>query len=840
MEEKIVLIDGNSILYRAFYALPLLKNKEGAYSNAIYGFLNILTKVITEYQPKYLGIAFDAGKITFRHSLYAEYKGTRKPMPEELRSQLQPLKQILQTMGIKVIEKNGIEADDILGTLAARFDLPTSIVTGDRDSLQLISSTTQVYLTQKGISDIKIMTEKSLLETYHIEPWQVVELKALQGDASDNIPGVPGVGEVTAQKLIATYKCIDSVYEHVDEIKGKLKEKLIEGKELAYLSKQLATIDCKADIPCELNDLLYEFPFSKKVYDILETFNFTSILQRANLFAEAKQEKREITLQRIRVGSTNELQEFLSKCEKIKDVCLYANEVGVQVYVNNTLVDIFYENMCANDIYKTFAVILEDASIEKIVFDAKSLMHALKKVKVSLNNYFDLCIAYNITAGVGVKNETSLISKFQCEISHIAYDMYKMKMHLAEQIKDKNQTYLFYDVEMPLVKTLFDMEVYGFKVDVNRLLELQTNYETEIVSLTKEIYELAGKEFNINSPKQLSELLYDELKLKHNKKKSTDIENLQTILNDHPIIEKIIRYRKVAKLQNTYIEGMLPHIEADGAIHTNFKQSLTNTGRLSSTEPNLQNIPIRTEESREIRSMFVARDVKHVLIDADYSQIELRLLAHFSQDPALLKAFDEHLDIHKQTAMKLFHVDENLVTPEMRRIAKIVNFGIIYGMSDYGLSEDIHVSVSEARKYIENYYTSHPYVKTYMDKVVADAKQTGFVQTYLNRIRNVLEVTSSNYMIRTRAERIAQNMPLQGTAADIIKVAMVRVSEKLKKDELKARLIMQVHDELIVDCPEDEVDVVTKLVKNEMQQAVALRVPLEVDITTSYRWSEGH
>ncbi|MEG1581958.1 MAG: DNA polymerase I [Clostridia bacterium] len=844
MSNKIVLIDGNSIFYRAFFALPMLKNDKGEISNAIYGFANILVKAIIDIKPTHIAVAFDVSRHTFRNDIYAEYKGTRKPMPDELRSQIIPLKKMLKTMGICMLEKEGLEADDIIGTIAKRFNDETIIITGDRDALQLISPSTTIYLTQKGISDIKIMNEKSLLETWQIEPWQVTELKALQGDTADNIPGVVGIGEVTAKKLISEYKSLSGVYSNIENITGKLKEKLVQGKAMADISLLLGTINQDIDIECSLKDMEYIFPFNKETHEFMQDYNFRSLLKRTDIFQANEDFEQQVFAESINIINYADMIACLQKCENAKILAfeIGENEIhfsdGKSDYVINIKLDLLSASLTDKDFFKESKKFIENKEITKIVFDSKWTMHFLENYEICMNNYFDVSIAVHLVDGLSIKDFSSVASKHMTDNNALA--LCTLKVDLEKQLNKLSMTELYYKVELPLTKVLFDMEVHGFKVDVNKLEELGEKYKNELSLLTTKIYKEAGHEFNINSPKQISEVLFNELNLKHNKKMSTDVERLEEIQNDHEIVPLILRFRKLAKLNNTYIDGLKQHLDKNNFIHTTFKQTLTTTGRLSSTEPNLQNIPIRSDESREIRSMFVASDEDSVLIDADYSQIELRLLAHFSQDENLLYAFSHGHDIHTQTASKVFGISEELVTKEMRRIAKIVNFGIIYGISDFGLASDIKTSTWKAKEYITTYFNVHPKVRKFMDDIVRDAKDTGSVSTILGRTRNMVDITASNYLVRSRAERAAQNMPLQGSAADIIKLAMIGVSSSIISHKLKAKLIMQVHDELIIDCPINEELIVTEIVEKEMVNAIKLSVPLTVDICSSYRWSEGH
>ena len=847
MSNKLVIIDGNSIFYRSFYALPLLANSKGEYSNAVYGFAIQILHIIQNIKPKYMVVAFDASKKTFRNNIYSEYKATRKPMPDELRSQLEPLKKMLKLMDIQIAEKEGLEGDDIIGILSKKFlDTETIIVTGDRDSFQLVDDVTSVYFTKKGTSDVKIINKKTLKNEYGVSPEQFIDLKALQGDSSDNIPGVPGVGTKTATDLILKYGNLDNIYNNIDNITGKLKEKLIQGKELAYLSKELSTIVTKGEIDISLKDLEYEYPFSEPVYEFFKYYEFKTLLKNPSSFDLSKGERNEETYNIENYADNEKLQKTIELIKKRHDFSLFfdKNEIHISLgeteIVFSTTADLITKAINVNEFFENTKEIFESNSIKKICFDAKQDMYYLKQFNIELNNYFDISVAKYLVDGVPVDSIKDVF--FDDEIKFIATKIYKFYTEYNQKIIDEKLQFLFNQVEIPLVKVLFDMENYGFKVDQEILLSLKQKYNLELENLEKEIYNLAGVKFNINSPKQLGEILYDKLGLysKTKKKKSTSAENLEEIKNEHEIVPYILRYRKVAKFLSTYISGLYPHIDKNDFIHTYFKQTLTTTGRLSSVEPNLQNIPIRSEESREIRSMFVASSKDSVLVDADYSQIELRLLAHLSQDPVFVDAFNKNEDIHTKTACTVFGVQENMVTKEMRRMAKVVNFGIIYGISEYGLADDLKISPREARVFINNFYEKHPAVKKFMDNAILSAKETGEARTLFGRKRKMFDINSSNFMIRSRAERASQNMPLQGTAADIIKIAMVNTYNALKEKGLRAKLIMQVHDELIIDSPIEELDEVKKLLKQQMENAYKLIVPLVVDIASSYRWSDGH
>lgn len=847
MDTKIVLIDGNSLFYREFFAMPLsMRNALGQPTNAVYGFATILIKVIETLKPTHIAVAFDVSKKTFRNEIFSDYKAGRKPMPEDLRSQIAPLKKMLQSMNICFLEKEGLEGDDILGTLSSRFKgEEILIVTGDRDCFQLVSKTTKVFLMRKGLSDVKIVDERFLLDEFKLLPSQMVELKALAGDSSDNIPGAKGIGDKTALNLVQKFGSIKNIYKSIDEIQGKLRENLIESRDIVDISLRLAKIDTQVDIECTLRDMEFDFPFGEKTLEFFKENGFRSLLKREELFEMQGREKKTTHAKVEEIDSLVLLRQFL-KSTKTElsifprgDVIFLSNGNGEFVCdVSQSLVGGKFSKA---QFWNEFSSVLSNPKIVKISFDCKSLFHMIADdSSVLVENYFDISIAKYLVDGNVVKDVSDVFVALDLDESAPASSLISARKVLMEKIEELGMHRLFYDIELPLAHVLFEMERVGFRVDIQKMDELGEKYTEELEDLTRQIHFLAGHEFNIKSPKQLGEVLFDELRLAASKKKSTNIDALEYIEDRHPIVPLVMRYRKVAKILSTYIDGLRPHIDEKGFVHTNFKQTITTTGRLSSTEPNLQNIPIRTDESREIRSMFVASSPQHVLIDADYSQIELRLLAHLSGDESLIEAYRNNEDIHTKTASNIFGVEPKSVTSLMRRTAKIVNFGVIYGISDFGLSSDLKITLVNAKNYIENYFKMHPKVDEYMKAQVAFAREKGFVSSMFGRMRKMMDINSPNYIIRSRAERASQNMPLQGSAADIIKVAMVNISAHLKKIDSKARLIMQVHDELIVDCPETESEVVREIVDLEMESAIKLSLPLVADTQVSYRWSEGH
>ena len=847
-KEKLVLIDGNSLINRAFYALPLLKNSSGEYSNAVYGFCNILIRLIETEQPKYMAVAFDLGHPTFRHDMYAEYKAGRKKMPDELASQLPVLKQTLSAMNITFVEQKGIEADDLIGTLAKKFDIETIVVSGDRDLFQLVDSTTSVWFTKKGISEAVIVSPQNIKEIYGVNANQVVELKALMGDSSDNIKGVAGVGDKGAKNLIEKYGTVENLYSHLDEISGSLKQKLIDGRESCFLSKTLATIKTDVELPYKLDDLTFDFPFKKDVYEIFNHYEFWSILKRTELFDtnEVKVEKKTTSTKLI--DDEKKLDDLVKNLSTTKEFSIHI--INNEIHVANSK---FEENIVKIDekllnfaqILQKFANLLKNNQINKIVLNAKNLMHELAKYDVQIDGVeFDANLALYLLSGSQKTNYDAKMfaEKNGYDENNIAVSLFASKSGLLQELEKEGMIDLYNKIELPLVSVLFDMEQSGFKVDIEELSKLNQQYSDELKKLTEKIYLDAGEEFNIKSPKQLSVILFEKLALKlpRNMKKSTGVEVLERLIAEHPIIEKILRYRKIEKLNSTYIEPFLQLAEKDThLIHTLFNQTLTSTGRLSSSEPNLQNIPVRDEEGKLLRKIFIPREKNGKIITSDYSQIELRLVAHFSQDKKLLEAYKKNIDIHAQTASDIFEVPLEFVNDKMRRDAKAVNFGIIYGISDYGLAQNINCSRQEAKLFIEKYFQTYVGVKQYMENCVAKAKEVGYVSTLFGRKRNIEELKSENYMTRQFGERAAMNMPLQGTASDIIKIAMINVSKCFKEKNLKSKLILQIHDELIVDTYPGEEKIVKEILVHEMENAVKLSIPLIAQIGEGNSWFEA-
>ncbi len=829
--DKFVIIDGNSLINRAFYGLPMLRSLSGRPCNAVFGFLNMMMSVITTEHPKYLVCVFDAGHHTFRNELYAEYKGNRDKMPEDLAEQLPMLKEVLTAMNILILQQNEIEADDIIGSLTRKFNEEFILVSGDKDLLQLIKPHTTVWLTQKGISNVLKVDEAVLKSEFNLKPYQVIELKAIMGDSSDNIPGVIGIGKIGAQKLIDEYKDLDNVYANLENITGKTKEKLINGKDLAYLSKQLATIKLDVNLNCTLDDCTLKLPFNEKVYELMHELDFKSILNKKEYFSSTKiEEKAEenIVAEIIEIDSTLAFDEMLKNLTSSFAMHLdnFTLSIGCndKEYLLYTTGEVFAQN-----ILKLKSLCEGDK--QKICFDAKSLMHFLDHYNIELNNYFDLSIAIYIAnemdAEISLEDALKL-NKISTNAK--ANTLIKLKEKYITKLINNSQLKLYSDIELPLVKVLFDMEKTGIKVDIDHIKALSKSYHDELKLLTSKIHELAGEEFNVNSPKQLQFILFDKLKIEYKGKKGTSIEVLNDIKDKHEIVNYLIRYRKIAKLISTYLDGLLNDVSADGKIHTTFMQRTTATGRLSSREPNLQNLPIRDDEGRNLRKMFSSSFENGSVISADYNQIELRLIANFSKDENMIADYLSGKDIHAATASKIFNLPLKEIDANKRRIAKSVNFGIIYGISAFGLSQNIGMPPREAGKFINKYMEVYPKIKTYGDQCVLDARNNGYVSTIMGRIRHLPEINSNNFNIRSFAERVAKNMPLQGSASDIIKIAMVRVYNRLKKENLKSKLIIQIHDELIVDCAHGESEKVVNILKQEMENVVHLTVPLIVNV----------
>lgn len=829
--EKFVIVDGNSLINRAFYAMPPLKSLSGKPSNAIFGFLNMILSVVTNEKPKYFVCVFDAGKHNFRHDMYAEYKAGRDKMPEDLHSQLLDLKEILKTMGVKVIEKNEIEADDIIGSLTRKFNEEFILLSGDKDLLQLINDNTTVWLTQKGISNVNKVDEKVLKTEFNLKPFQVIELKSIMGDSSDNIPGVPGIGKVGAEKLLAEYEDLDNVYKNIEKLPKGMQEKLNKNKELAYLSHKLATIKLDVDIDCSLDECEFKLPLNAEVYSIFKEYDFKSFLNRKELFdsvCETKEVK-EVQMDIVEVDSQEKFDNMLNSLKDSISVVLSDMFLNISnrdkefvIYVNG---DLFNKNLDA--IRKLFA-----SNMEKICFDAKQLMHDLEIFDIEINNYFDISLAIYIANELEAEIKLNDALKLNnIETNSYASSLFVLKEIYVNKLISGMQLKLYNEIELPLVKVLFEMEKFGIPVNVEQIKILSRIYHEELKDVTAKIYELTNEQFNINSPKQLQDILFNKLKIEYKGKLGTSVEVLNEIEDKHPIVPLILRYRKISKLISTYLDGMLNYVENDNKIHTTFMQRTTSTGRLSSREPNLQNLPIRDDEGKQLRKMFTSSFDGGTIISADYNQIELRLMANFSADENMIADYLNGKDIHTATASKIFGVKIDEVSPQMRRVAKSVNFGIIYGISAYGLSLNIHSSTKEAAAFIKKYMEIYPKIQEYGAKCIEEARKVGYVKTFMGRIRHIPDINSGNHVMRSFAERVAKNMPLQGSASDIIKIAMIRVFKKFEELKLKSKLILQIHDELVVDCFPGESEKVKDILKEEMEGVVSLKVPLLVEVS---------
>lgn len=857
--KKIVLVDGNNLLFRSYYATAytgnIMRNKEGFPTNGVYGFVNMINKIISDEKPEYMMVAFDIGK-TFRHEKYERYKDGRRETPDDLKVQFPVAKKILTAMGIKYLECAGYEADDIIGTISMWCEKDPEyealIVSSDKDLLQLISDETVVKLLKT--KDYIWMDKKTFNDTYGFDPIHMIDLKALMGDASDNIPGVKGIGEKGAIKLVSEYKTIDNIYENIDKIKGAMQIKLIDGKEDAYYSKDLVTIYREVPLDITFDDLLYKGENADELIDIYNDLGFYSLLRKINT-SDIKKEK-----------SREEKFKIISDINDVKiseDTSIYldttignyhdAEILGIALY-NSTL-----SYYIPFDIFKNNTSIL-DTDYNLSTYDYKKLIVVFNKYGIKVPNInFDTMISAYLLNYETKDDICYLANKLEVEIP--SYDkkevvtteeaarrailkarfIYNTKDKLYENMKKEDNIYLFESIEMPLTKVLANMEIEGIRVDKKVLEEMGTEIKIKLEILTRDIYNYAGEEFNINSPKQLGEILFDKLKLPGAKKNkngyATDIDVLKK-LTEYPIINKILEYRALAKLYSTYIDGIISTIRKDGKIHTIYTQTLTRTGRLSSIEPNLQNIPMRSEYGRLIRKAFIPEN-NSVILSSDYSQIELRVFAHLSGVNDLINAFKEGVDIHTKTAMDIFKVPMEGVTKNMRRQAKAVNFGILYGISSYGLAEDIGIPVKEAKEFINKYFETYPGVKDYMDKEIDEAKRNGYVKTIMNRKRVIEELKSSNYMVRSMGERMALNTPVQGSASDILKKAMVEISDIFEKENIKSKMLLQVHDELIFNVYNDEIDKVKDIVYNTMTKVFELKVPLDVDIELGNNWYEA-
>ncbi|MCF3942568.1 DNA polymerase I [Oceanobacillus alkalisoli] len=878
MGNKLVLIDGNSIIYRAFFALPLLNNDKGVYTNAVYGFTTMLLRILEEEKPTHMLVAFDAGKTTFRHDTYKEYKGGRQKTPPELSEQFPVLKELLDAFQIPHYELERYEADDIIGTFSKvgdNEDWEVTVISGDKDLLQLVSDHVTVHVTKKGISEVDKYTPAFLEEKIGISSEQVIDFKALMGDSSDNIPGVPGVGEKTALKLLKQYPTLEEVYENIEKIGGKkLKENLTNHKEEAFMSRKLVTIDRESPISISTDDIVFTGFEKNQVIAVFKELGFNSLLNR--FAADAGEEEEEtVPMRKLDYEIVSKVDETIFSgdsalvVEIIEENYHQAPIVGFGVVNESGNYFIPTDLALESVAFKTWA---EDPAMKKAVFDAKETVVALLRNNIGIKGItFDMLLAsyllnpsennHDIPAignrhgytdilfdeevyGKGAKMKVPEKEITAEHIARKALALFELQAGMTEQLKENEQYELLAELEMPLALILGEMEHQGVLVDTDRLKEMEVDLKARLDTLIHEIHELAGEEFNINSPKQLGPILFEKLGLPVIKKTktgySTAADVLEQLEQEHEIIPKILLYRQLGKLQSTYIEGLLKVVDKDTSkIHTRFNQALTQTGRLSSVDPNLQNIPIRLEEGRKIRRAFVPSEKDRIIFAADYSQIELRVLAHFAKDEKLVDAFQHDMDIHTRTAMDVFHVEKDAVTSDMRRQAKAVNFGIVYGISDYGLSQNLGITRKEAKQFIERYFESYPGVKDYMDDIVQTAKQQGYVTTIMNRRRYLPEITSRNFNRRSFAERTAMNTPIQGSAADIIKQAMIDLHHKLKEEKLEARMLLQVHDELILEAPKSELDRLIEIVPATMEQTIEILVPLKVDYEYGKSWFDA-
>lgn len=873
---KLVLIDGNSLSFRAFYALPLLSNHAGIHTNAVYGFAMLLEKIIKEEKPNHFLVAFDAGKTTFRHSKYSEYKGGRQKMPPELSEQFPYIRQLLDAYHIKRYELDNYEADDIIGTLsrqADEADFETIIITGDRDLTQLATDNVTIYYTKKGVTDVDHYTPEFIAEKYQgLVPKQIIDMKGLMGDTSDNIPGVAGVGEKTAIKLLNQFESVEGIYEHIEEVTAKkLKEKLINSKADALMSKDLATINVHSPIEVSLEDtkLTLQDDTAEKI-ELFKKLEFKQLL--ADIDTPSNNEEV--------IDKTFEIEQDFQNVDlnDLNEAVIHFELEGTNYLKDAILKFGFYTNhqhvvINADDVknYKNLVRWLEDKNTTKIVYDAKKTYVSAHRLGINIENIeFDVMLASyiidpsrsiddvksvvslygqnyvkdNITVfGKGKKHHIPEESILNEHIASVTEAISAVTPIMKSQLEDYNQIELLKDLELPLARILSEMEEIGIYTDINDLKEMEFEIQKKLDVLISNIHESAGEAFNINSPKQLGVVLFETLQLPVIKKTktgySTAVDVLEKLQGEHPIIDDILEYRQLSKLQSTYVEGLQKVISKDHRIHTRFNQTLAQTGRLSSVDPNLQNIPIRLEEGRKIRKAFKPTSKDSVILSADYSQIELRVLAHITQDESLKHAFINGHDIHTATAMKVFNVESDQVDSLMRRQAKAVNFGIVYGISDYGLSQSLGITRKKAKAFIDDYLASFPGVKQYMSDIVKDAKAQGYVETLLHRRRYIPDITSRNFNLRSFAERTAMNTPIQGSAADIIKLAMVKFSEKIKETKYHAKLLLQVHDELIFEIPKSEVEDFSKFVEEIMEQALVLDVPLKVDSNYGATWYDA-
>ncbi len=858
MQDKLLIIDGSSLMYRAFFALPPLVNKSGLHTGAVYGFANMLMKHLQANNYDYICVTFDKSRITFRNEIYPEYKATRQPTPRELSEQFTLIQDFLATLGIYTIQMENYEADDIIGTYAQyaqHNSITTTILSGDKDLLQLLDTNVSVALTKKGLSEIKLYSPTTFGEDYAgLPPRALIDMKALMGDTSDNIPGIAGIGEKTALKLLAEYQTLENVLDNAQNIKGKMGEKIQNGRDIAIISKQLATINTEIPLDIDMEQLRLH-PNKTAITDMLERLEFKNMQERmpAIFLSEEPPASMDIPkedLLDIKTGTASELAAHLKQLQKNSVIIIEATYQGVFPQQRLLNMSVFSDNVIYDiaDNIADIAQILFNQNCIKVSFDLKTFFQACKNEGITLPTmelFFDIGIAsYILDATVSSDSLDKIIERYVPNItSHRLTNIYLAYQQISSQLDFSDMKSLFTDIEMPLIPVLAQMEQNGIKVDKNKLQAMSIDLSADINSLEKNIQSLAGEDFNVNSPKQLGSILFDKLKLPIIKKTktgySTDIEVLEKLENYHPIISELIKYRTLTKLYSTYLEGLLNVINpATEKIHTHFQQAITTTGRLSSTQPNLQNIPVRTPLGKKIREFFVPSAGYDYLMSFDYSQIELRVLAHMSRDSILIDSFNKKEDIHSRTASEVFGVPLSEVSSELRSRAKAVNFGIVYGISDYGLSQDLKITRKEAEEYINNYFERYQAVKSFIDNTVEQAKTDGFVQTLFNRQRYLPDINSSNFNRRSFAERTAVNTPIQGTAADIIKLAMLAVAKVLHENNLTTKMLLQVHDELVLEAPANEVATVQKLVSEAMQNVVKMSVSLEVSSSYETNWAD--
>ncbi|KQU14980.1 DNA polymerase I [Bacillus sp. Leaf13] len=873
MDKKLVLIDGNSIAYRAFFALPLLNNDKGVHTNSVYGFTMMLNRILEEEKPTHILVAFDAGKTTFRHETFKEYKGGRQKTPPELSEQFPFIRELLDCFQIKRYELENYEADDIIGTLslqAERDGFEVKVISGDKDLTQLSSPSTTVSITKKGITEIEEYTPKHIHEKYGLSPLQIIDLKGLMGDASDNIPGIPGVGEKTALKLLHQFETVENLLRSIDEVSGqKLKEKIEEHKDLALLSKELATITREAPIQVMVNETEYNGMDQERVISFYKELGFSTLLDKLDVSESVPIEQEKIEVHTSEMTAELFADGSALYVEILEDNYHHADILGIAVSNENGHFYFHGETALTSDIFKSWA---EDETKKKTVFDAKRTVVALRHRGVEIKGIdFDVFLASyildpaesvdevaeitktqgtirletdDVFYGKGAKRKVPEESELRDHIARKAKAIFSLKEPMVEKLQEFEQYHLLTELELPLSIILANMEWQGVKVDIGRLKNMGQELAIRLKTIEGRVFDLAGEAFNINSPKQLGVILFEKLELPVLKKTktgySTSADVLEKLESQHNIVKEILLYRQLGKLQSTYIEGLLKVVNRKtDKVHTRFNQALTQTGRLSSTDPNLQNIPIRLEEGRKIRQAFIPSEKDWIIFAADYSQIELRVLAHIANDSSLVEAFQAGMDIHTKTAMDVFHVSAEEVTSNMRRQAKAVNFGIVYGISDYGLSQSLGITRKEAGEFIEKYLRSFPGVQEYMEESIHEARQKGYSTTLLQRRRYIPEITSRNFNIRSFAERTAMNTPIQGSAADIIKLAMINMNKRLKKEGLKTRMLLQVHDELIFETPPEELEILKKIVPEEMENAIELNVPLKVDYAYGPTWFDA-